>query len=471
MRVGEIVARVNDAVKIRAFVNDVALDLVVSALVVAFSVTMMALHAPWLALLALASAPLYWAIYQTASTLNRRHQRALAERTAELESQLVESVAAAATIKRFAAEPAAELRTETRLVGLLRAVYAAAAVSLGSAVGAELLSRLLSVALLWTGSRLVLDRALTPGGLMSCYALLAYLTVPLGRLVGMGRAAQEALVAAERLFRGHGPRMRGRRAPSRHRAGDGRGPALRPRLGAPRRPVARAARGELRRAPRRDHRGGGRERVGKSTLAGVAQRHLPRGRRAGVDRRARRRRSWVSAASAARSASCRSGSSSSRGRSSRTSPSAIPPPTCGASRSCAAAWGLGETLAGLPHGLFHGGRRARGRALGRAAAARRARPRAVTTAPPSSCSTRPPRRSTRWPSVRCWACCGSVAREGRVGAARGASAEQRGAGGPHRGARRGARRRGGEPRRAAAARRRYGRLWAHQHPAPVEEAA
>jgi ATP-binding cassette subfamily B protein len=200
MRVGEIVARVNDAVKIRAFVNDVALDLVVSALVVAFSVTMMALHAPWLALLALASAPLYWAIYQTASTLNRRHQRALAERTAELESQLVESVAAAATIKRFAAEPAAELRTETRLVGLLRAVYAAAAVSLGSAVGAELLSRLLSVALLWTGSRLVLDRALTPGGLMSCYALLAYLTVPLGRLVGMGRAAQEALVAAERLF-------------------------------------------------------------------------------------------------------------------------------------------------------------------------------------------------------------------------------------------------------------------------------
>jgi ATP-binding cassette subfamily B protein len=35
---------------------------------------------------------------------------------------------------------------------------------------------------------------------MSCYALLGYLTVPLGRLVAANRLAQDALIAADRLF-------------------------------------------------------------------------------------------------------------------------------------------------------------------------------------------------------------------------------------------------------------------------------
>ncbi|CAA9358187.1 MAG: Bacteriocin/lantibiotic efflux ABC transporter, permease/ATP-binding protein, partial [uncultured Gemmatimonadaceae bacterium] len=200
MRVGEVTSRVGDAVKIRAFVNDAALDLAVSALVVLLAGAMIAVHSPRLALVAAGAAPLFWALYRLANALNRRHQRALMERGAELESHLVESVTAAGTIRRFGIEWLAELRTETRLVRLLRAVSASATAALLSAAGAELLSRLLTVALLWVGAGLVLDHALSPGALMSCYALLGYLTPPLARLITMNRVAQDALIAADRLF-------------------------------------------------------------------------------------------------------------------------------------------------------------------------------------------------------------------------------------------------------------------------------
>lgn len=41
MQIGEITSRINDAVKIRAFINDVAIDLVVNVLIVLFSFTLM----------------------------------------------------------------------------------------------------------------------------------------------------------------------------------------------------------------------------------------------------------------------------------------------------------------------------------------------------------------------------------------------------------------------------------------------
>src|SRR5439155_1182959 len=95
MRVGEILARVNDAVKIRAFINDVALDVLVNALFV---------------------------------------------------------------------------------------------------------SQAFTIALLWVGAQLVMARGLTPGELMSCYALIGYLTPPVLSLIGANRTVQDALVAADRLF-------------------------------------------------------------------------------------------------------------------------------------------------------------------------------------------------------------------------------------------------------------------------------
>jgi len=200
MRVGEIISRVNDAVKIRAFINDVSLDLVVNVLIVLFSFTLMFFYSARLALVTLLVVPFYSVIYAVTNRVNRRAQRTLMERSADLESQLVESLTAMATIKRFGLEWHSNLKMESRFVRLLRGVYTSASTSILSGNTTEFVSRLFSIVLLWVGAGLVLERALTPGELMSCYALVGYLTGPISRLIGMNRTVQDAMIAADRLF-------------------------------------------------------------------------------------------------------------------------------------------------------------------------------------------------------------------------------------------------------------------------------
>ncbi|MGQ0715477.1 MAG: peptidase domain-containing ABC transporter [Gemmatimonadaceae bacterium] len=200
MRVGEITSRVGDAVKIRALINDVALELVISALVVVLSLTLLFVYSTVLGALVAGIVPVYAAIWAAANARNRRVSRDIMERAAELESQLVESVGTMGTIKRFGLESVAALRTEVRFVRLLRAVFRAARTSLLTTTSTGLVSRLAVVTLLWSGATLVIDRQLTPGQLMSCYALLGYLTGPLTTLVSANRTIQDALIAADRLF-------------------------------------------------------------------------------------------------------------------------------------------------------------------------------------------------------------------------------------------------------------------------------
>jgi ATP-binding cassette subfamily B protein len=200
MRIGEITSRIADAVKIRALINDAALELTMSAFIILLSLGLLFLYSVVLGVLVATTIPVYIAIWAVANTRNRLTSRDLMERGAELQSQLVESVSAIGTIKRFGLEPEMELRTEIRFVRLLRAVFRATRTAHFSATATALVSRLSVIALLWTGSVAVIDRQLTPGELMSCYALLGYLTGPIVTLIAANRTIQDALIAADRLF-------------------------------------------------------------------------------------------------------------------------------------------------------------------------------------------------------------------------------------------------------------------------------
>jgi ATP-binding cassette subfamily B protein len=59
MRVGEITSRINDAVKIRMFINDVALSMIVNVLIVGFSIALMFLYYWKLAVIMLCIVPIY----------------------------------------------------------------------------------------------------------------------------------------------------------------------------------------------------------------------------------------------------------------------------------------------------------------------------------------------------------------------------------------------------------------------------
>jgi len=200
MRVGEIISRINDAVKIRAFINDAATGLVVNVFIVLFSFGMMFTYDWKLALIMLAVIPFYAGIYLVVNKLNKKYQRTLMEDAAELESQLVESLNAMGTIKRFGLESFANIKTETRFVKLLKTIFTSARNSVWSGNATEIVSRLFTIILLWVGTGFVIDNQITPGELLSFYALIGYFTGPASQLIGANRTVQDALIAADRLF-------------------------------------------------------------------------------------------------------------------------------------------------------------------------------------------------------------------------------------------------------------------------------
>lgn len=57
-----------------------------------------------------------------------------------------------------------------------------------------------TIVLLWTGAGYVLDNQITPGELLSFYAVIGYFTGPVSTLIGMNKTIQNAMIAADRLF-------------------------------------------------------------------------------------------------------------------------------------------------------------------------------------------------------------------------------------------------------------------------------
>lgn len=200
MRVGEIISRMNDAVKIRTFINDVLVGFAVNIFVLIFSFALMFTYYWKLALIMLVVVPLYALIYYVSNKLNRETQRKLMEKSAELENQLVESVNAVSTIKRFGLEKFANLKTEIRFINLLKTVYTSSTNSLWIGNAGGFISSLFAVILLWTGAHFVIENVITPGELLSFYAIIGYFTGPVISLIGMNRVFQDARIAADRLF-------------------------------------------------------------------------------------------------------------------------------------------------------------------------------------------------------------------------------------------------------------------------------
>src|SRR5690606_19433540 len=123
MRTGELISRINDAVKIRAFINDALITVAVNSLIIVFSFCLLFSYYWKLALVVLLVIAADALVYYFSNRVNRKTQRKVMEHSAELESQLVESINAAGTVKRFGLEDHANLKTENRFIRMLGTFY------------------------------------------------------------------------------------------------------------------------------------------------------------------------------------------------------------------------------------------------------------------------------------------------------------------------------------------------------------
>lgn len=200
MRVGEIISRVNDAVKIRHFINDAATSISVNFFILVFSIALMFTFYWKLAFVIVMVVPFYAIIYVVTNLLNKKVERKLMENAAELETHLVESLKSIGTIKSFGLQNFTNSKMETRFIALLKSVYKSGLNSIFSTSSSEFIARLFTILLLWIGAHFALGNDITPGELLSFYALVGYFTGPVGGLISMNKTIQNAMIAADRLF-------------------------------------------------------------------------------------------------------------------------------------------------------------------------------------------------------------------------------------------------------------------------------
>jgi ABC-type bacteriocin/lantibiotic exporter with double-glycine peptidase domain len=199
-KAGELNSRINDAFKIRSFVSDSLMSIIISAFTLAASIALMFTYQWRLALAVLAFMPAYCLIYLGADKANRKYQREMKENAAAFQALSVEAIGGIREVKHFSSESFYAGRIERRYAELAGSVFSG-----GKAMGAfgtasEGLNRAMTLVIIIVGSSFIFKGSMTAGELVSFYSLAAFFSGPLSQLVDLNGRLNDARTSAERLF-------------------------------------------------------------------------------------------------------------------------------------------------------------------------------------------------------------------------------------------------------------------------------
>ncbi|MBL6654186.1 MAG: type I secretion system permease/ATPase, partial [Reyranella sp.] len=198
-RVGDSVARVRELENIRNFLTSSALTLVIDLFFTFVFLGVMYFYAPTLTWIVLGSLPLYVAISALATPLFRRRLNEKFQRGAENQAFLVESVTGIETLKAMAVEPQMQRRWEEQLAGYVSASFRVLSLGNTASQVVQLVSKVVTAAILYFGARLVIDGSLSVGELIAFNILASRVSAPVLRLAQMWQDFHQARLSVERL--------------------------------------------------------------------------------------------------------------------------------------------------------------------------------------------------------------------------------------------------------------------------------
>jgi subfamily B ATP-binding cassette protein HlyB/CyaB len=198
-RVGDSVARVHELENIRNFLTSSALTFVIDLLFATIFIAVMFVYSPRLTLIVLAAFPFYIAISAVATPLFRRRLDEKFRRGAENQAFLVESITGVQTLKALALEPQMNRRWEEQLAGYVSASFDVASLGNVASQAVQLVSHLVTVAILFFGATLVIEGSLTVGELVAFNMLANRVNVPVLRVAQIWQDFHQARLSIERL--------------------------------------------------------------------------------------------------------------------------------------------------------------------------------------------------------------------------------------------------------------------------------
>jgi subfamily B ATP-binding cassette protein HlyB/CyaB len=198
-RVGDSVARVRELEQIRAFLTGNALTLVLD---IAFSFVFLGVmfcYSARLTLYVMLAVPAYALLSIIFTPVLRARLNDRFNRSAENQAFLVETVSGMETLKAMAVEPSWMRQWERQLASYVRSGLSATTTGLLAGAGVRLVSRLVTLAIVWAGAWRVMEGELTVGELIAFNMLAAQVAAPILRLAQMWNDFQQVGVSMERL--------------------------------------------------------------------------------------------------------------------------------------------------------------------------------------------------------------------------------------------------------------------------------
>jgi len=198
-RAGDSIARVRELENIRNFLTSSALTLVIDLAFTIIFLGVMVLYSQWLTLVVLSAFPFYIGISAGATPLFRRRLDEKFQRGAESQAFLVESITGVETLKAMALEPQMQRRWEEQLAAYVGASFRVLSLGNIASQGIQLVSRLVTVAILFFGAKLVIEGYLTVGELVAFNMLASRVSIPVLRLAQIWQDFHQARISVERL--------------------------------------------------------------------------------------------------------------------------------------------------------------------------------------------------------------------------------------------------------------------------------
>lgn len=198
-RVGDTVARVRELEQIRNFLTGQALTSVLDFCFSFIFLAVMWYYSGWLTLIVLISLPLYALWSASISPVLRARLNEKFARNADSQSFLVESVSTISTIKSMAVEPQMTRRWDQQLAAYVSAGFRVTRLATIGQQGVQLIQKLVTVATLWFGAKLVISGDLTVGQLIAFNMLAGQVAAPVIRLAQLWQDFQQVGISVARL--------------------------------------------------------------------------------------------------------------------------------------------------------------------------------------------------------------------------------------------------------------------------------
>ena len=198
-RVGDSVARVRELEHIRSFLTGNAITLVLDILFSVVFIAVMFLYSGWLTLVVVVSLPLYVLVSVLITPLLRSRLNESFARGAENQAFLVETINGIDTLKSMSVEPQITRKWDNQLAAYVSAGFKTQTLSNIANESVSLIGKLVTVATLWLGARLVIDGQLSVGQLIAFNMLAGRVSQPIIRLAQLWTNFQQTGVSVQRL--------------------------------------------------------------------------------------------------------------------------------------------------------------------------------------------------------------------------------------------------------------------------------